>query len=330
MRALQITTANQVTVVDVPGQPINDNDVRVRIDAIGLCGTDFALTTGTLGLNVWPIIPGHEVVGMVTESRSEQFQVGDPVALDPLISCGTCPACRQGHPQWCAQVGVIGVVRHGGAREELVLAAHHWVRLPAAMPIEAAVLVEPVHVVETVFQAVGPEFPTHALMIGSGALGLIILQVIQKRWPKCMVSVHDTVAQRLTHALKLGAIPWQLGTTDSVDLVIDGVGAESSLTMAAQAIRPGGHIVVYGVPKPGRTIPQADLLFRKNVRLTFSRLYTHQFDQAIAWLTSGLVTPQNIISDRLTLEQAATFLGEHGWNRPERWGKTIITMGSAS
>lgn len=329
MRALQITAANQVAIVDVPVQPINDNDVRVRIDAVGLCGTDFALTTGNLGLNVWPIIPGHEVVGVVTESRSEQFQVGDPVALDPLMSCGTCPACQQGKPQWCAQVGVIGVARHGGAREEIVLAAHHWVRLPAAMPIEAGVLVEPVHVVETVFHAVGSEFPTHVLMIGSGALGLMILQVIQKRWPKSSVFVHDTVAERLTHAIAFGATPWQLGTTDSVDLVIDGVGAESSLTMAAQAVCPGGHIVVYGVPKPGRTIPQADLLFRKNVRLTFSRLYTHQFDQAIMWLSRGWVTPQHIISDRLTLEEAATFLGEHRWSRLERWGKTIITMGSA-
>lgn len=326
MRALQITGVSQVAIVDVPAEPMRDNSVRVRIEAVGLCGTDFALTSGTLGLNVLPIIPGHEVVGVVAESRSRQFQIGDRVALDPLVSCGTCPACHQGQPQWCAQVGVMGVAHHGGAREEMVLPAQHWVRLPTGMATETAVLVEPVHVVETVFRAVGPEPPARVLVIGSGALGLMILQVIQTRWPQTSVSVYDTVAEHLTHAIALGAGTWDPGTRDPVDLVIEGVGADASLNMAAQAVRPGGHLVVYGVPKPGQTIPSAALLFRKNVRLTFSRLYTHQFDGAIAWLSRGLVTPQQIVSDRLTLEQAATFLRENRWTRPERWGKTVIMI----
>ncbi len=326
MRSLQISGRNQVAIVEIAPEAMEAGMVRVRVEAVGLCGTDFALTTGTLGLNVLPIIPGHEVVGMVIESGDASLVVGDRVVLDPVFSCKDCWACDHGKPQWCSQVGVIGVVRPGGAREELVLPATQWIRLPSETPVEAAVLVEPAHVVETIIEAIGSDRPERILVIGSGALGLMTISVIKHLWPDTHVCVYDTATEQMLQAQTRGAKPWTPHESDPVDLVIDGVGIPASFDMGTEAVRPGGHIVVYGVPKPGASLPQPNVLFRKNVRLTFSRLYTHRFDQAVAWVTQGVVSPQEVVSNRLTLEDAATFLGGNLWKDPQRWGKTLVIL----
>ncbi len=109
-------------------------------------------------------------------------------------------------------------------------------------------------------------------------------------------------------------------------MVVDGVGASATLALAADAVRAGGHLIVYGVPKADTLLPPPTGLFRKNVRMTFSRLYPHDFSQALALIADGVITPQDVVSDRLGLEEAAEFLRERRWEAPGRWGKTLIRM----
>lgn len=326
MRGLQIRGPNDVGVAEIPMEAMGSNRVRVHVDLVGLCGTDFALTSGTLGLNTLPVVPGHEVVGTVKESSSSQFIVGDMVVLDPLMNCGTCWACLKDRPQWCSQVGVVGVVRNGGACEELVLPSHQWIVLPPGVSLEAAVLIEPVHVAQTVLDVAGSVVPEHVLVIGTGALGLIIIESLQHQWPHARIVAYDAVAEHLDHALTIGAMRLEDKDSGSFELVIDGVGALASMELAGTAVRPGGHIVVYGVPKAHVSIPKADVLFRKNVAVSFSRLYSHDFDHAVKWVADGIIRPEEIVCDRLSLDEAAVFLSESRWNRPERWGKTLIQM----
>ncbi len=326
MRALQVRGPQDVAIVDLPEEAMAEGLVQVAVDRVGLCGTDFALTAGTLGLNVLPVIPGHEVLGTVTASASSALRVGDRVILDPLMNCGRCAACRQGHPQWCPDVGVTGVVRDGGAREEMVLPAERWLSWPTELPGEAGVLVEPAQVVATVMQAMGATPPEQMLVIGSGALGLMLVRVCRQRWPATAVWVQETVPERRERALALGARSWQPGVTPALDVVVDGVGASATLALAADAVRAGGHIIVYGLPKADTLLPPPAGLFRKNARLTFSRLYTHDFSQAKVLIADGVITPEDVVSDRLSLEEAAEFLRERRWEAPTRWGKTLIRM----
>lgn len=327
MRGLQITEAKHVSLVELPKESIGDDMVRVQVRFVGLCGTDFALANGTLGLNVFPVVPGHEVAGIVSESTSPDFQPGDPVVLDPLISCGDCEACRIGRPQWCTQVGVIGVVRDGGAREELVLPAKQWVHWPKDVPLEVgAVLVEPIHVVHAVLEAAGARRPNRVLVIGTGALGLMVVQSLNYQWPGVEISVYDTVEQHVEHAEGFGAARLMDTDRGTFDLVIDGVGSTASLDLASMAVRQGGRLVVYGVPKAGVNIPNADVLFRKNIHVVLSRLYSHDFSRAVQWAAEGVITPHDVVSDWLSLPEAAAFLQEEHWKRPERWGKTLVRV----
>ena len=326
MRALVIDGARDVRVTDVPRQPIAEGDVRVRISRVGLCGTDYALAQGQLGLNAFPVIPGHEVVGVVEESRSMALSVGDRVALDPLLNCGSCWACHTNHPQWCTHVGVIGVVRSGGLQEELVLPAPHWIRIPPSVELSDAVLLEPAHVVDTIISGVDIPSIRRVLVIGTGALGLLLIKVLRHIASELSVWAYDTVSQRLDRAVQEQAEPWSSDSSNSVDLVIDGVGSPESAVLTAQAVRPGGRILIYGVPKPGSSVSTADVLFRKNVQVNYSRLYSHDFAAALRWIESGWITANDMVSDTLTLEDAVGFLRDARWQSPDRWGKTVVAL----
>lgn len=326
MKAVVIKGAGDIAVVDGDQQALQEGQVRVAVQRVGLCGTDFSLAQGQLGLNTFPVTPGHEVVGVVRESRSPHWAEGDPVALDPLLNCGSCEACRSGHPQWCNQVGVIGVVQEGGLQEELVLGAQHWVRIPDAVSLRDAVLLEPTHVVSTVLSTVNWESIGDLLILGTGALGLLLIRVLTYLAPHTTVWAYDPVPERLDRAVQASARRWSPQGAPAVDVVIDGVGAAASADMAAQAIRPGGHIVVYGVPKPDTAVTTAALLFRKNVQVTYSRLYSHDFSQAVAWIESGWVQASAVVSDELTLDQVPPFLREKRWLLPQRWGKAVVVV----
>ena len=330
MRSLQISGAHQVNIVevDVP-QDMTAGRVRVRVSRVGLCGTDFALAQGTLGLNTLPVIPGHEVAGVVVESRDGNFSPGDHVVLDPLLNCGNCWACRQNRPQWCDNVGVVGVVRDGGLQEELVLPGSQWIPVPTHLAPDDMVLIEPTHVIDTVLEISPVAEARSVLVIGTGTLGLMLIIILNYLYPNLTVWAYDTVPERLARVQQLNAMPWTETHNLAVDLVIDGVGMPTSLAMAGSAVRPGGDVVIYGVPKPGNVFTTLDELFRKNVHIRFSRLYSHDFSKAVKWVEDGLINSRAVVSERLNLQAGADFLREEKWSAPSRWGKTIVILGDS-
>lgn len=327
MRGLQVMAPHEINISDVVPDSMTDGLVRVRVQRVGLCGTDFSLVQGTLGLNTYPITPGHEVTGIVIESLHPNYAVGDQVVLDPLINCGDCWACQCGQPQWCSQVGVIGVVTPGGLRDEIVLPGKHWVPVSGQRAPEDYVLVEPAHVVDTALQAPSIRVAKTLLLIGSGALGLMFMGVLRSRFPDLKIWVYDEVPERLVHAGALGGEPWPgIGKGMMVDVVIDGVGATNSLALAVDAVRPGGQVIVYGVPKLDTSIPAAGALFQKNVAISFSRLYTHDFSGAVALIEDGVISGRSFISDIISFDDAPLFLSGERWRAATRWGKTIISL----
>ncbi len=326
MQALQVLSAAHVVLTERSSAPLAPHEVRVRIQRVGLCGTDFALVQGTLGINQYPVVPGHEVLGVVSASEVPGLTPGTRVALDPLMSCGRCWACQSNHPQWCSSVGVIGVIADGGLQEEVVYSAQQWVSLPDTRSLNDWALIEPVHVACTALNAIAWQGVDRVLVLGSGALGLIILQILHALRPDVAVWVYDTVPERMKRACDLHAKPWSVEEDLTPDLVIDGVGSSGSLTMASQVVRPGGQVVVYGVPKANDPFDAMKTFFLKNVRIAFSRLYTHDFGQATQLIADGAVTAQTTVSECLTMPQAVRFLQEGQWASKDRWGKVLVAV----
>jgi L-gulonate 5-dehydrogenase len=314
-------------VAQISAEKLEPGDVRVRVGATGLCGTDFALVGGTLGLNAYPVILGHEVSGTVVESRSRLVDVGQRVILDPIRSCGWCWACAQGTPRLCDEVEVIGVASDGGCRDEVVLPGEHWVPIPSKMELEDAVLVEPVHVAATTYRAIAADRPDSVLVIGAGAIGLMLLALLRHWRPRTAVFISDVLPERVRRAEQWGAKPLAAGSDDRFDCVVDGVGSATSMRICGERARRGGTIVVYGVPKSGADLPQADQLFRKNARVVFSRLYDRDFKAAIGVIADGVITASNLVGTRLTIDSAAPFLNGRGWADSSHWGKALVLIG---
>lgn len=327
MRALRVVGQGRAEVIQTAVEELEPGDARVQVGAIGLCGTDFAVVGGTLGLNAYPVILGHEVSGTVLESRSPLVDVGQRVILDPIRSCGRCWACAQGTPRLCDEVAVVGVASDGGGRDVVVLPGKHWVPVPSEVRLEDAALVEPVHVATTSYHAIAASRPDSVLVIGAGAIGLMLLALLRHWRPRTALFISDVLPERVRRAEQWGAEPLPAGTDARFDCVVDGVGSAASMRICAERVRRGGTIVVYGVPKSGADFPQADQLFRKNARIVFSRLYDRDFIAAIGVIADGVITASNLVGTRLTIDSAATFLNERGWEDSSHWGKALVLIG---
>lgn len=326
MRALQVLGPGQLTVSSLPNQDLGPGDVRVRVHSVGLCGTDFSLVSGTLGFNTFPVIPGHELSGTVTASRSRSLDEGQRVVLDPVISCGSCSACIGGHRQLCDRVAVLGVAGDGGCREEVVFPAERWVPVPIDMDLADAALVEPVQVAVTVFRSLAGERPGSVLLIGAGAIGLMLAAVLRHALPEARIAMTDLLPERIGHARAFGVEVLSTADEGRFDCVVDGVGAASSMTICSQRIRPGGEVVVYGVPKAGTTWTDANQLFRKNARVRFTRLYAADFSAAVGLVSEHVVSTANLVGTSLDLESAIPYLRDRSWEHAGHWGKALVRM----
>jgi len=219
-------------------------------------------------------------------------------------------------------------VRDGALQTEITLSEKHWVRLPDALPLQVAVLVEPAHVCETVVAEVVAGIPMDGtvLVIGTGAMGLMMVKVLHTVRPDVRLIVHDVSVSRVERAVEFGGDSANdLGQDFMADIVIDGVGSSESMNLGTRHIGRGGLYVVYGVPVEGDYLPNVDVLFRKNVRISFKRLYNHDFSGAIKLLEDGIVGHE-IITRELELVEAVDYLESGGWRAENRVGKVVVRL----
>lgn len=124
MKAVQITKPHEMLLADLPEpQGCGAHEVKIRVKAAGICGSDIQIYRGTNPFAVYPRVIGHEFCGVVEETGEAVTRVkkGDHAAVDPVISCGNCRACRMGRHNVCEKLEVTGVHRDGGFCDYIVL-----------------------------------------------------------------------------------------------------------------------------------------------------------------------------------------------------------------
>ena len=124
MRAIVFAEPGDFACEDVPDPVVGPRDVLVRVEAVGLCGTDLHVLDGEFAPTVFPIIPGHETSGIVEAVGAEvtEFKPGDRVSVDPTLTCGDCSFCADGHANLCENWNGSGVARTNGSTAELQVA----------------------------------------------------------------------------------------------------------------------------------------------------------------------------------------------------------------
>jgi 2-desacetyl-2-hydroxyethyl bacteriochlorophyllide A dehydrogenase len=324
MKAGILYKANDIRLGQAPTPTIGPNEVLLESKAAGICGTDLHIYRGEFESRVsYPAIQGHEFGGIIAEVGSEVrgFQPGDRVVVDPIISCHRCPACLTGHINACRTLKLFGIDLDGGYGQFVAVPDSHLFALPDAVSMSHAPLVEMYALGHHILQR-GQVQPGEAVaLLGSGKLGLSILDVLCHSASPGFTIVTDLQPFRLDTAKKLGAdVALNINEVDpvekaleftngvGVDCVIEAVGhyhlvdgQEAPLAQAVKMIRSGGRIVTTGLGEQLSAVHFKTLVL-KEAKIIASRVSRGEFPRAIRMMSRGLLHPELMITDLMPLE----------------------------
>jgi 2-desacetyl-2-hydroxyethyl bacteriochlorophyllide A dehydrogenase len=289
-------------------------DAVIQVKAAGLCGTDYRIWTGDRPVT-YPRVMGHELIGTVrgVGPAVDRLAIGDKVAIEPNYSCGECPLCREGNRNLCLSRTAVGIDVDGGFAEEVRVPARCCWSAPTGIADDQLLLTEPLAVVVRAVRRGEPRAGETAAVLGVGSLGLLAIQVLKARGAKVLaVSRSD---RRLPLARELGADAVATSTSgadvaaaralsgrEGVDLVVETAGTAQAVEQAVELCRPGGRIVLTGLPHE----PTALSFFRvvrRELRLIGSMIYQDEFPEAMRLLATGTVRTTRLVTHRFPLAQ---------------------------
>jgi len=310
MRAAVAQASGELRIETLERPAPRENEVRVRVEACGLCGSDLHFYGGRL---LAPgQIPGHEIVGRI-EARGPG--VSDPIegariAVEPVRGCGSCTPCRDGRANVCRAFRLHGLNLPGGFAEAVVVRADRCFPVAADVDPAVAAMAEPLAVSIHGLERGGFEGGQRVLILGAGSIGLVTAIVARAMgageiWISARHAGQAELAKQLGahHVLaESDASPQALdalGREKDFDLVVETVGSSAdTLRSAGAAVRPGGAISVLGVFMGAVQVEPTPLLL-KEATLAWSNCYQHSAqapaDFAVA---AGLVDTER---ERLSL-----------------------------
>ena len=297
-------------------------EVVVRMTAAGLCGTDYEIWSGARPV-AYPRIMGHELVGRVEATASDVTGVspGDPVVVEPNYSCGHCPLCREGNRNLCLSRTTIGINADGGFAELVRVPARCCWRATAGAASDALLLAEPLAVVVRAVARGEPKPGETAAIVGAGTLGLLALQVLRARGARVMVtsrsrrrfSLATELGADATHATlegRLADAARRFAGREGVDLVVETAGTAEAVTHALELVRPGGRVVLTGLPHEPTSVSFFSVV-RREITLTGSMIYQDEFPEALRLVESGAVQTTPLITHRFGLERIGEAFAAH-------------------
>jgi alcohol dehydrogenase, propanol-preferring len=271
MKAMKLYGFRSMRIVDAPLPKVGPRDVLVKVASCGLCGTDLEHYEGVPTFGGLPLTLGHEIAGTVAEIGTAVARVkkGDRVLVPPLLTCGSCYACRSGRDNLCENFLMVGSSINGGFAEYvLVPRERDLVPLPPEIPLEEGAVITdavatPYHALKYIAKV---ESGMSVAVFGAGGLGLNAVQIATAFGATAIAVGRNQ--RRLEVAKQLGAIdtvsygpdaPREVRrlTKGGVDVAIEATGRTEVIAAAWDAVKKGGVLVVVGVAAGDLTIPNA-------------------------------------------------------------------------
>ncbi len=329
MRAVRWHGRGDVRLDHIPDAPMpGPGQVRLRVDWCGICGTDreewragplFIPTlephpmTGTAA----PLTLGHEVSGTVTDVSEDVSGLapGDIVALDGILTCGTCWWCKRHELTLCPLLASIGLHVDGGLAEAITVPARMAIVVPSGLDAETAALAEPVSVAIRALRK-GRLAPGEQVLVqGAGMIGLSAMRVA-KRLGATSVTVAARSERGRQRALDMGADsvvdPSSSGFLDEVrafhdgrgpDLVVEAAGTPHACAQAVSASRRGGRVVFLGLPSEAGQLDYFELVSTERELIgSLSHVWDEDLAEAVSMLATGLLRADEVVAARIPLE----------------------------
>lgn len=311
-------------------------ELLLRVEMAGICGSDLSGYLGENSLRKPPLVMGHEMSATVAAAAPgvRGFTPGQRVTVNPLVSCGTCRACRRGMRQLCRGRSIVGIHRPGAFAEYLTAPAGAC--FPVGQPLAAA-LAEPLACSVRAAGQAGVRLGDDVLVVGAGIIGLMAAKVAELMGAARRIMV-DTNDARLAHAASWGAThtvnPRQEGLPEAlariapegVDRAIDAVGLPQTRRDCIGAVRPGGSVSFVGLHDDETAVP-GNTIVRQEIEIRGSFSYSDDdFHTSLQLLEDGAVAPAGAWLDIRPLEDGPAAFEEQIFG-PAAYSKIVLAIG---
>jgi (R,R)-butanediol dehydrogenase/meso-butanediol dehydrogenase/diacetyl reductase len=323
MRAIRFHQPFDLRLDDIPEPQPGPGEVALRVEWCGVCGSDLhhyrrgpnkarlALRSASVGYPAGPFVLGHEYSGIVTAlgPQVSGLSAGDRVVVEPLLRDRTCAECQAGRYNLCPESAFIGLGTPGGGLATTTVVPAYTVHpVPAGVGAVEAALVEPFAVAWHAIDRAGDAVAEDVLIMGAGPVGLAVLACLKHRGSGRVV-VSEPSPQRRAIAEQFGADVVLDPRTDDLygkvgrlAAAFDCVGHPDLISFGLSAVRPGGSVVIVGLPPEQITVAAARLIYLE-VSVTGSIAYASAFPAVIEAFSQGL-NPTRLVSRTARLEDA--------------------------
>lgn len=298
--------------VPAPGEAL------LQVTAVGVCGSDLHWfdEAGIGDAQITrPLALGHELAGVV-ESRSSA-RYGQRVAVDPAIPCQACEFCQEGSPNLCADLRFAGHgLTDGGLQQFLAWPERCLYRLPDALSDSDGAMLEPLGVALYAVDLADLKPGMAVGVFGCGPIGLLIVQLARLSGATQIIAT-DRMPHRLEAARAFGATDvflvddgwederaWIASGGRGVPVAFEAAGENQAVETAIAAARPGGRVVLVGIPYPDMTSFTASTARRKGLTLQLCRRMKFTYPRAIQLVEQGLVDVRSLVTHHFSLSQA--------------------------
>jgi L-idonate 5-dehydrogenase len=315
MKAIVIHAPKDLRYEDVADQPLGPDDVRVRIEVGGICGSDLHYyNNGGFGVVKLrhPMVLGHEIAGVIVETghNATSLRPGQRVVVNPSIACGVCDYCRKGLRNHCSDMRFYGSAMRtphvdGGFRQSLVCKASQAVPIPDALTVGEAAFAEPVAVCLHAAARAGSLQDKRVLVSGAGPIGVItalVARAVGAGW----VAVADLIDRPLRCVADLGADETINSAKDpdrlaahaagkgTFDVVFEASGSAAATVSALEVVKPRGTVVCIG--QGARPEINMSTIVTKEIKMIGAFRFDDEFPLAIDYIARNRAQIQALVT----------------------------------
>lgn len=322
MKAMMLTGIRQMEMIDVSDPEIvNPKDVKIKMSVLGICGSDIHYYThGQIGSQevTYPFTVGHEGAGRVVETGSavKRVRVGDLIAIDPAMPCWECDQCLAGRHHTCLNLKFLGCPgqAEGALSEYIVMPEESCFPLSGKLTPDHGSITEPLAIGVYAVKKSGGVKGARIGILGFGPIGMSVMLAAKAKDPEVLY-VTDKIDARLSIALKEGAAYAGNILKENIaeiikkkeplglDMVFECCGQQEALDQAVDILKPGGKLIVVGIPEFNRWSMDVETTRRHELSLQFIRRQVDCVEPTLKMMKNGIIDIKNMVTHRFPFDR---------------------------
>ncbi len=315
MKAILYADWERLELVDVPEPKPKEGEVLIKVGHVGICGSEIECVVQRHPRRQPPLIMGHEFAGTVVELGDgvTNLQVGQQVAVNPIIGCWKCRWCQQGRPNLCERRKLLSMQLPGAFAEFVVAPAENCHPLPEGATTREGAITEPVANAVHALRLAQTVLPERVIVFGAGPIGLVCAQVA-RAFGATFIVIVEVIPQRIEIAKNFADAVINPQTEDVLakakeltkglgfDLALDAVGRSITRRLAVESVHPMGIVMWVGLHEDETTVPGMQVIYGEKTVKGSSAYIDADFATALKLIASGKVEVKSWVHE-FPLEQ---------------------------